>query len=180
MDIGYKLKHLRQKAQLSQRELAKRAGVTNGFISQLENNQLSPSIASLKKVLDGFPISLADFFTENDETSANVVFRASEMPDLGSGDIQYLLVGHGKTPRAIGMLKEVMQPGADTGPEMLTHGGEECGIVIEGCLELSVDQESYRLDPGDGYYFDSRRPHRFRNIGSDVCVLISANTPPSF
>ncbi len=53
MDIGHRLKAVRTKAALSQRELAKRSGVTNGFISQIEKNQVSPSVASLRKVLEG-------------------------------------------------------------------------------------------------------------------------------
>ncbi|MGL6164952.1 MAG: helix-turn-helix domain-containing protein, partial [Aeromonas veronii] len=63
MDIGHRLKAVRTKAALSQRELAKRSGVTNGFISQIEKNQVSPSVASLRKVLEGIPMSLASFFT---------------------------------------------------------------------------------------------------------------------
>ena len=78
------------------------------------------------------------------------------------------------------MLKEVLPPGADTGDDMLSHDGEECGIVIIGCAEVTVGEQVYLLQPGDGYYFDSRTPHRFRNPGQDECVLISANTPATF
>ena len=63
MDIGSRLQSVRHKKNLSQRELAKRVGVTNSTISLIEQNKVSPSISSLKKVLDGIPISLADFFT---------------------------------------------------------------------------------------------------------------------
>ncbi|MDO2949591.1 cupin domain-containing protein [Aeromonas simiae] len=180
MDIGNRLKAVRTKAALSQRELAKRSGVTNGFISQIEKNQVSPSVSSLRKVLEGIPMSLASFFTEETEMGSEVVFRAADMPDLGSHPISYRLVGHSRANRAIGMLKEVLPPGADTGDDMLSHDGEECGIVITGCAEVTVGEQVYLLQPGDGYYFDSRTPHRFRNPGQDECVLISANTPATF
>ena len=110
MDIGHRLKAVRTTAALSQRELAKRSGVTNGFISQIEKNQVSPSVSSLRKVLEGIPMSLASFFTEETEMSTEVIFRAADMPDLGTHPISYRLVGHSRANRAIGMLQEVLPP----------------------------------------------------------------------
>jgi mannose-6-phosphate isomerase-like protein (cupin superfamily) len=67
-----------------------------------------------------------------------------------------------------------------TGSDLYRHEGEEAGLVVKGHVELTVDGEVYRLGPGDTYYFDSRRPHRLRNIGSRPALMISANTPASF
>ena len=78
------------------------------------------------------------------------------------------------------MLYENYQPGADTGEELYSHEAEEAGIVIAGQIELSVGAEVELLGEGDGYIFDSRNPHRFRNIGTDVCIIVSACTPPTF
>lgn len=180
MDIGQRLKAVRTKAALSQRELAKRSGVTNGFISQIEKNQVSPSVASLRKVLAGIPMSLASFFTDETALDSEVVFRAADMPDLGSHPISYRLVGHSRANRAIGMLQEILPPGADTGDDMLSHDGEECGIIIKGQVEVTIGEQIHLLGAGDGYYFDSRTPHRFRNVNEQECVLISANTPATF
>ena len=154
--------------------------MTNGFISQIEKNQVSPSVASLRKVLEGIPMSLASFFTDETEMDSEVIFRADDMPDLGTHPISYRLVGHSRANRAIGMMQEILPPGADTGDDMLSHEGEECGIVIRGQVEVTVGEQVHLLAPGDGYYFDSRTPHRFRNVGDQECVLISANTPASF
>lgn len=71
-------------------------------------------------------------------------------------------------------------PGADTGEEMLEHEGEEGGVVISGTVEITVNGEAAVLGAGDAYYFDSRLPHRFRNVGETECVIVSANTPPTF
>ena len=78
------------------------------------------------------------------------------------------------------ILHETYPPGADTGPEMLSHEAEEGGIVITGIIEITVGGEVRVLNPGDGYLFDSRLPHRFRNIGVADCVIVSACTPPTF
>lgn len=179
-DIGARLRELRKMHGLSQRELAKRAGVTNGTISLIEQNRISPSIGSLKKVLDGFPISIADFLTLDLKPRSKVFYQAKELREIAGGPVSFRLVGRDTRGRAIQMMHERYAPGADTGDEMLSHAGEECGIVISGVLELTVGGEARRLVAGDAYYFDSRLPHRFRNPGTIDCVIVSACTPPSF
>ncbi len=180
-DIGTRLKLVRQIFGLTQRELARRAGVTNGAISLIEQNRVSPSISSLKKILDGIPLSLADFFTLNFSPSDEVFFTADELTEIAyQPEISMRLVGRRAKGRALGMLREVYQPGADTGDAMLRHEGEECGIVVSGSLTVTVGVQEKTLYPGDAYYFRSDIPHRFRNPGTEPCVLISANSPPTF
>lgn len=95
--------------------------------------------------------------------------------------IQMMAFGQFRRQQAMSFLDELYPAGSDTGDEMLCHEGEESGIVITGTLELTVGSEIYRLQPGDGYYFDSNRPHRFRNSDNDVdCRLISCTTPANF
>ena len=180
-DIGTRLKLVRQIFGLTQRELARRAGVTNGAISLIEQNRVSPSISSLKKILDGIPLSLADFFTLNFSPSDNVFFTGEELTEISYDPaISMRMVGRKVKDRTLQMLQETYQPGADTGDAMLRHSGEECGIVVSGCLIVTVGLQERLLNPGDAYYFRSDIPHRFRNPGGEPCVLISANSPPSF
>ncbi|HQT39045.1 MAG TPA: cupin domain-containing protein [Acidocella sp.] len=180
-EIGTRLRMVRQIYGLTQRELARRAGVTNGAISLIEQNRVSPSISSLKKILDGIPLSLADFFTLNFSPSDNVFFTAAELTEISFGDnISYRMVGRRIAGRALQMLHETYQPGADTGEAMLRHTGEECGVIISGCLAVTVGASEKTLYPGDAYYFHSDIPHRFRNPGDTPCILVSANSPPSF
>ncbi|MCW8128275.1 cupin domain-containing protein [Microbulbifer halophilus] len=178
-DVGARLKMVRKMHGWSQRELAKRAGVTNATISLIEQGRVSPSVGSLKKVLDGIPMSLAEFFTLQFDDKSQVFFRADEMPNVGTGPIRYRLLGASNSSRDMSILYETYPPGEDTGPELLSHEGEEGGILISGRLEVTVGGEVAVLGPGDGYYFNSRRPHRFRNPGDCDCVLVSANSPPS-
>jgi transcriptional regulator with XRE-family HTH domain len=180
-DIGARLKVVRQIYGLTQRELARRAGVTNGAISLIEQNRVSPSISSLKKILDGIPLSLADFFTLNFSPSDSLFFTAAELTEIAFGEkISFRMVGSRAKDRAVQMLYETYQPGADTGTEMLRHQGEECGIIISGHLTVTAGAQEKTLAPGDAYYFRSDIPHRFRNQGDIPCTLISANAPPGF
>lgn len=180
-DIGTRLKLVRQIFGLTQRELARRAGVTNGAISLIEQNRVSPSISSLKKILDGIPLTLADFFTLDFSPSDEVFFTAEELTEIAyQPEMSMRLVGRKAKGRALGMLREAYQPGADTGDTMLRHEGEECGIVVSGSLTVTVGVQERVLNPGDAYYLRSDIPHRFRNQGEEPCVLISANSPPTF
>jgi transcriptional regulator with XRE-family HTH domain len=180
LDVGAHLKSVRQMYGLSQRELAKRAGVTNGLISLIEQNRVSPSVSSLKKVLDGIPMALADFFTLDLAAKPQVFFPRDDLADIGSGKVELRLVGGRLGTRSMSILHERYAAHADTGEEMLSHPGEEGGVIVKGSIELSVGGESRVLGPGDGYYFRSSLPHRFHNLGREECELVSASSPPTF
>jgi transcriptional regulator with XRE-family HTH domain len=187
IDVGSRLRAIREKNGLSQRQLALRAGVTNGTISLIEQNRSSPSVASLRKVLGGIPMTLAEFFSQDDLPPAGqIFFHASELVELASdipaarrGTISFRQVGDLRG-RNLQVLHERYEPGSDTGAgrNILQHESEEGGIVIEGEIELTVGDQKRVLRPGDAYLFDSRIPHRFRNVGERPCILISACTPP--
>ncbi|MDR6294606.1 mannose-6-phosphate isomerase-like protein (cupin superfamily)/DNA-binding XRE family transcriptional regulator [Inquilinus ginsengisoli] len=187
---------------MSQRELARRAGVSNATVSLIEQNRASPSIGSLKKVLDGLPLSLAEFFALAEAPSDPVFFAAAELTEIAGktagphgakaggaggpaqggspGAISYRQVGRDLSGRALQILHERLGPGADTGPTPLSHAGEEGGVVICGRVELTVGPRRRILGPGDAYYFESRAPHRFRVVGDEPAEIVSSCTPPSF
>lgn len=186
-DIGARLREIRLAAGLSQRELASRAGVTHGLISTIEQNKSSPSVASLRKILEGVSLTMTDFFQEETRAPDRVVFRAEELVDLtsrlsrmnGQQDPRMTLrqVGNAAA-HGLQILHERYEPGADTGETMLEHTSHEGGVVISGQLELTVGTEVQVLGPGDAYLFDSRVAHRFRNPGNEPTIVVSACTPP--
>ena len=179
-DVGARLRAIREMHGLSQRELAKRAGVSNASVSQIEQNRSSPSVGSLKKVLDGIPMSLADFFSMEQAPREQVFFRAEDLTVISNGPIRYAQVGRDLSSRALQIIHECYEPGADTGQSMLRHASEEGGVVLRGRLEVTVGDQRRILGAGDAYYFNSRLPHRFRTVGEEVCEVVSACTPPSF
>jgi transcriptional regulator with XRE-family HTH domain len=189
VEIGGRLRAMREARGLSQRDLAGRAGMTNGAISLIEQNKSSPSVASLKRLLDAIPMTLSEFFAEVEEAATPKYFYSrDEYVELspqqigfgnGAARVSLRQLGHAQR-HALQVLHETYPPGADTGPELIRHESEEAGIVIEGIIEVTVADQIRVLNPGDGYLFDSRLPHRFRNIGRLPCVIVSACTPPSF
>ncbi len=179
-DVGGRLRQLRLARGLSQRELARRAGVTNSTVSLIEQNSVSPSVSSLKKLLDALPVSISTFFAGEEPSAPQAFYRAEELTEIGDGRLSFRLVAARQAERSMSIIHERYPPGADTGEEMLEHEGEEGGVVVAGEIEITVNGEVARLRAGDAYYFDSRLPHRFRNLGGEECVIVSANTPPSF
>lgn len=184
MEIGSRLQEVRKATGLSQRELASRAGLTNGTISLIEQNKTSPSVASLKRLLDAIPMSLAEFFqTIEDTTTPKTFYKADEFTEVGpqsdAAGVSLRQLGNAMT-HTLQLLDESYPAHADTGPDLLSHDGEEAGIVIAGEIEVTVGDQVKVLRAGDGYLFDSRRPHRFRNISTDPCRIVSVCTPPTF
>jgi transcriptional regulator with XRE-family HTH domain len=179
VDIAPRLREMRERNGLSQRALAKRSGISNATISLIESRKLNPSVAVLKRILDGIPMDLADFFATPLRESEPVVYRAEDLVDISRGKIAYSQVGSNLSGRSIQILHELYAPGADTGKVALRHAGEEGGVVVRGHIELTVDGERQLLGPGDAYYFESSRPHRFRNVSRGECEIVSACSPPS-
>ncbi|MCB2127096.1 MAG: cupin domain-containing protein [Rhodobacteraceae bacterium] len=186
-DTGARLKDERERRRLSQRQLAAVTGVTSGMISMIEQNRTSPSVATLKKILAGLDISLGEFFAAGTDTGAKWHFRREEfraitpkakLGEAGAGVVFRQIGRPGAS--AIQMLHETYAAGADTGPELYSHDAEEAGVVIAGQILVTVGEDTQLLSAGDGYLFNSRTPHRFRNPGPAPCVIVSACTPPTF
>jgi transcriptional regulator with XRE-family HTH domain len=186
-DVGNRLREIRVTAGLSQRALAERAGVPHGQISLIETNKTSPSVATLRKILGGVPITMSGFFEPDYAENGRVFFTAKELLDLtsrlsagsrtGQPRIALRQVGDARMHN-LQILHERYAPGADTGAEMLDHVSHEGGIVLAGLFEVTVGSQKKVLKAGESYLFDSRLPHRFRNVGDEDVVVISACTPP--
>jgi len=178
--LGGRLRGLRQRAGLSQRELARLARVSNGAISTIEADKVSPSVSALRQILSALGLSMGEFFAEDEPGGDQVVFRAGDLTEIAGGAVSYRQVGADLRGHALQMIHERYRPGARSGARMLSHQGEEAGLVIKGRLALEVDGERFELAAGDAYRFDSRRPHSFANAGDTELVIVSACTPPTF
>ncbi|OSP54777.1 cupin domain-containing protein [Pseudoruegeria sp. SK021] len=187
-DIGARLLAMRKAAGYSQRHLAERAGVPHAQISIIEQNKSSPSIATLRKILSGLNLTMGDFFEDDRSAPDGPFFGTEDLLDLTSklpasgvmdstGRMAFRQIGDARRYN-LQILHETYDIGADTGENMLDHFSSEGGYVLEGALEVTVGTDVRVLGPGESYLFDSRLPHRFRNVHDGVTVVISACTPP--
>jgi transcriptional regulator with XRE-family HTH domain len=182
--VGARLKALRQSRGLSIRGLAELAGVPHATLSIIERDKSSPSVSILKRLLRPLNVTLSVFFSDSAVVDRAVFYKANELVELADGKkLSYRQVGANLENSSMMILHERYEPGADTGQEgeeLYSHDAEEGGIVIEGRLEMTVGDEIRVLSPGDAYYFDSRLPHRMRNPFDEVCIVVSAVSPPTF
>ena len=179
--IGAKLKDVRRRRGLGLRELAVRSGVSHSTISLLERDRMSPSVDTLGAILDALGTTLTGFFSELAlNTTYSPFYAADEHVEIGRVDsISYRMVGVNHPNRHILMLQERYSVAADSG-QAYAHEAQECGIVTKGAVEVTVGMQSRILHEGDGYYFDSRLPHRFRNASDGTSEIISAISPPTY
>lgn len=169
-DVGYRLQTIRILNGLSQRELAKRAGVTNSTISMIEQGRVSPSINSLQKVLDGIPMSLAEFFTIKLDKDLQVFYAVNELEAVNENGIRSRLLAVNQNDRSFTVKHTVFSSGTVT--DMLICDGDEGGIVIDGQLEVTAAGQTRVLSKGEGFYFKCGLPHRFRNGSNKDCILV--------
>ncbi|WP_421213176.1 HTH-type transcriptional regulator PuuR [Aeromonas dhakensis] len=178
--MGERLAATRRRLGLSQRRVAELSGLTHGAICMIEQDKVSPSVASLQKLLSVYELPLSRFFAEEEVASTpSVVIRAEQLIELGSQGVSMKLVHNGNNRRQLGFMLETYAPGTDTGGQV-THLGEEVGTVLEGSVTLTVAGQTYQLSAGDSYVIDTGEPHSFSNPSGQVCRIVSAHTPANF
>jgi transcriptional regulator with XRE-family HTH domain len=180
LQLGPRIRSLRQARRITLRELAGQAGVTESFLSQVEREVTSPSIASVQRIARALDLGIADLFA--DEAPLGRVVRRDERrrivyPGLNATD-EFLTAGR---DGRLQVILTTIEPGGGTGDEPYTHDSdEEVVVVLEGRLELWVGDEHHVLETGDTVTHPSRQPHRNRNPGPGRAVVLFCSTPPSF
>lgn len=179
MHIGSKIKELRVQKGLTQEELADRAELSKGFISQLERDLTSPSIATLVDILQCLGTNLEEFFT--DTTAEQVVFKKTDFFEKYDSelknDIKWII------PNA---QKNMMEPilltidiDGSTYPDN-PHEGEEFGYVVSGSITIIIGNKSYKAKKGEAFYFTPNKKHYIINSGKTGASILWVSTPPSF
>lgn len=176
--IGENLKSLRLSKGFSQRELARRAGLTHTTISAIENWRIDPSLGTIKRILDACNVRMGDFFGQNSEY--RIIRKKEQIHTFSSNGVHMRYLAPNFKGRLLEITQEIYDIGADTGPETLSHEGQEGGLVIRGTFKLTLGNEKFILQEGDSYYFSSTIPHSFKNIGDVEGEIINAASPPTF
>jgi transcriptional regulator with XRE-family HTH domain len=177
LDLGKKIKQMRNQKGLTQEELADRCELTKGYISQLENNLNSPSIATLTDILAALGSNLSEFFKE--ETEEKTVFTKEEFIEKDSDGVLWKwLIPNAQKNMMEPVLVELAE-GAETSGD-IPHEGEEFGYVLEGKLAVVLGNKYYACKKGDAFYFTAGKPHRVINKGKGKAKFLWISTPPNF
>ena len=172
-EIAVRLQQVRQMYGLSQRELAKRAGATNSSISMIEQGRVSPSVSSLEKLLKGIPMTVRDFFNLDLESLSSSFYRSFEMYQGSQEGVDSYRLAPDKCSRKVGLMYQVYSPGSGTGESMLIAKQMLTGFVVQGSIEVTINSQCQRLEPGDGFFVDVLHPYRLRNISDEKAIVVS-------
>ena len=177
MDIGTKLKELRVLKGLTQEELADRAELSKGFISQLERDLTSPSIATLLDILQCLGTSVGEFFNESPEEQ--IVFGKSDYFEKHDAElkneIKWIIPNAQKNMMEPILL--TLEAGGETYPDN-PHEGEEFGYVLQGNISIHIGNKTYKARKGEYFYFVSDKKHYLSSKAGAALIWVSS--PPSF
>ena len=179
MEIGLKLKELRIAKNLTQEELADRAELSKSFISQLERDLTSPSIATLVDILQCLGTSIDQFFSE--EPEEQIVFHPEDYFEKVEEDrrhkIEWIIPNAQKN--IMEPIRLTLEPGGATYPDV-PHEGEEFGYVLKGMIKIHIGPKMYKAQKGDSFYFTPHSEHYIEAGSTSGAVIIWISTPPSF
>ncbi len=181
MNLGGKIRSLREEKGLTIRHLAEQAGCSPSLISQLENNKVDPSISMLKRIAKALDVNIVDFFMDESLNHEDVVTRAKDRVDiqLRRWDAKIQSLVRNTRNKRMQPFFTVIKPGGGS-HGMYLHDGEEFGFVTRGNLTLVLEKEKHEIGKGESFYFPSHIPHDWRNNGVEEAEVIWVITPPTF
>jgi transcriptional regulator with XRE-family HTH domain len=170
--VGERLKQIRERSGLSQREIARRSGQSPGAISAIELGKVSPSVETLKRLLDCLDITLVDFFSPDQTNPTSAFFGLNDMVGVPMGLIHYQQLKRSTKNAPLQFVRVVVQPGSDTGNVGNPLGTDEIGYILAGSVEATINGETRLLSAGDGYMARGGQKQRFRNVSRSPCEYV--------
>lgn len=179
--LGAKIKELRLVRRLTLQDVARETGFSTALISQIENNNVSPPIATLSKISKVLDVKIGYFFEEEDSKRSFEVVRSNERKVINRV-VSRSGVKHGYTYEALSFQKKskkmepfVLTISAETedASNLYSHEGEEFLIVLKGKAELIYGKERIVLNEGDSVYFDSSIKHRLLSYQKKVAKVLA-------
>lgn len=177
IEIGHRIKELRVVNGLTQEELADRAELSKGFISQIERDLTSPSISTLEDILQCLGVSIAEFFA--DKKDEQVVFSEADYFEKIDQElnqkIEWIIPNAQKN--AMEPIRLTLEANGSTYPDN-PHEGEEFGYVMEGEIVIHVGKKVYKADAGQAFYYIPEETHYLTSAKGAKVIWVT--TPPSF
>ena len=179
MNIGQKVRELRIAKNLTQEELADRSELSKGFISQLERDLTSPSIATLVDILQCLGTNLNEFFSDDEEEQ--VVFGDEDYFEKKDTDLKNTIewIIPNAQRNMMEPIRLTLKHGGLTYRD-LPHEGEEFGYVLKGSIKIHIGHKSYTAKKGESFYFTPHSEHYIEAFGTSGAVILWVSTPPNF
>jgi transcriptional regulator with XRE-family HTH domain len=175
--VGAALREQRRRLNLTLETVAQRAGITKGFLSEVERDKAAPSVATLMRLREALSLSVASMFISSQPSIVRA--KSRQQIYLGGRNVAYTLLSGRDSHRAT-VVWGSLAPGAQSGSDMHTlSADEELIFVLSGSFEVTLDGTTHLLRAGDAFTFDPRRPHRYENPSKTTpAVTICMICPP--
>ncbi len=170
MDIGSKIRSIRNRKKITIAQMCEGTGLSKGFISNVENNNTSPSISTLQTIANFLKVPLPYLLLEKDQQMSVIRKNEREYSILTNSDVK---VEHLGSRGGLNIRLVEFPPGTSTG-ERKAHEGEECHLVIKGKVLAEQGEDSYILEEGDSFSWCASVPHFAKNIGDETAVVLIA------
>jgi len=179
--VGLKIKKLRKEKNMTIADFAKKAKISSGMISQIENEKVTPTITIMWKIAQALEVSIGYFFNEENEEEIDPVVKKNYRKKIltsNSNRTYELLVPN--LNRKIEFIMLTIKENDIHHNDFITHKGEECGLILKGKLKVVIKDKAYILEEGDSISFNSNLPHIYENETNEECISVWAMTPPTF
>jgi XRE family transcriptional regulator, regulator of sulfur utilization len=177
IQIGPRVRALREAMDLSLRDLAERSGVSAPMLSQVERGETSPTLAVASRIAHGLELRLSQLLRLDEESSVSVVRRAERRRGGGAPGHDFEILTPPLPGQRAELSRHVLGAGAATGgegdPPMHEPGSREIAVVERGTVTLHIDGAEHVLNEGDTVTFDADLAHRFENPGPGDAVLLA-------
>lgn len=178
IDVGRRVRERRLRRGLVIEELARKAGLSKSYLSQIETGKASPSLGTLRRLSQALGVPLAHLFLE-DDFACQVIRRAERRwVSFGAPDKRVHILS--APNRNLELVLVEIPAGYTAGGRTHSHEGEECHLVLEGSITAVQGDRRYELQEGDSFHWDGSIPHRVENHGAKPARLLVARTPPGF
>lgn len=179
LTLGSRIRNCRLSNGMTVKSLASKAGVTSGFLSQVEHDRVAPSIDTLRRIARALEIPVFHLLIEDNIQSELVRSFERRRVSFPGRNLVYEVIS-AEPERHFGVMVGKLGPNETSADELMSHGDEECLVVQAGILEVEFPSKIHRLEAGDSLHFDPSVPHRLRNPGQRPCSFLMILSPPRF
>lgn len=182
MNLGEKIKKIRIEKKFSLRDLAAMVDLSASFLSQIEQGKASPSIENLKKIANSLEVRVSYLIEDEDAPKDLIVVRKEDRYIVESLDSRtsISLLSNSDIDKNMEPIYYEINAGGESGENYYSHPGEEFIFVIEGEVDIYIDENKTTLKEGDSMYFKSVLKHKFKNNSSKIAKVLWVVTPPTF
>ncbi|WP_138750884.1 helix-turn-helix domain-containing protein [Paenibacillus sinopodophylli] len=169
MDIGATIRTIRKRKNITIAQICEATGLSQGFMSQVETNKTSPSIATLENIAQALHVPLPFLLLKKDERMSFVRKNERKLTTTGP---EHLKVEHLSSTKNVKMMLVEFPPGASTGAAPHAHEGEEVHVVIKGKVHAAQGEDEAEFEEGDSFSWNACTPHLVRNIGVETAIVL--------